>query len=106
MNEQQPEVEPIGPGDVLRHEVLGGPVRITQEELAQALKVSRHSINELVNGRRGVTADMALRLAHVLDTDPDFWLNLQRDIDLHRARRKVGPALETLKVLRQAPEVD
>lgn len=106
MNQQRLEAEPIAPGDVLRREVLGGAQRITQDELAQALDVSRHSINELVNGKRGVTADMALRLARVLNTDPDFWLNLQRDIDLYRARRKAGPALENLRVLRTAPDLD
>ena len=101
MNERV-EAEPIAPGDVLRTNVLGGPNRITQDQLAQALGVSRHSINELVNGKRGVTADMALRLARVLSSDPDFWLNLQRDMDLYRARRKAGAEINSLPVLREA----
>ena len=93
------EAPPIAPGDVLRDEVMEG-LRITQDRLAKALGVSRHSVNELINGKRGVTADMALRLSTVLGTDPDFWLNLQKDVDLHEARQKLGDQLDELEILR------
>lgn len=75
---------------------------ITQDRLAQAMGVSRHSINELMNDRRSITAPMALRLARVLGTDPEFWLNLQQSRDLFEARRELGDALADLSALRQA----
>jgi addiction module HigA family antidote len=92
---------PISPGDVLRDE-MRERAGVTQDSLAEALGVSRFSVSQLINGRRGVTAEMALRLGQVLDTSPEFWLNLQREMDLHRARRKLGDALATLPVLRRA----
>jgi addiction module HigA family antidote len=94
---------PIGPGDLLRKRILGaefGGKKITQDRLAKALAVSRLSVNQIINGRRSITADMALRLAHVLGTTPEFWLNLQRDIDLYEARIGLGKELERLEVLR------
>lgn len=98
------EAPPITPGDVLRENVLAGRA-ISQDRLAIALGVSRHSVSEIVNGKRGITADMALRLAKVLSTDPDFWLNLQRDVDLYEARRKLGDLLGNLEVLREPADV-
>jgi antitoxin HigA-1 len=90
---------PIGPGDVLRDHILKSG--ITQDQLADAMRVSRFSVNQIVNGRRSITADMALRLAHVTSTTPGFWLNLQREVDLYRARLKMGDLLDRLTVLRQ-----
>ena len=69
--------------------------------MLRALKVSRFSVNQIVNGRRGVTAEMALRLATVTSTTPEFWLNLQRSIDLYEARIKLSDDLPTLEVLRK-----
>lgn len=79
---------PPHPGDVLRR--LLADRRITQDRLAEAMRVSRYSVNQLINGRRAVTAEMALRLAKALSTSPEFWLNLQRGVDLHDARRRIG----------------
>ena len=90
---------PISPGDVLREFILSDPA-ITQEGLATTMQVSRFSINQIVNGKRAVTAEMALRLARVLSTTPKLWLDLQRDVDLYAARRKLGEEIEVLKVLR------
>lgn len=90
---------PISPGDVLREFILSDP-GITQERLAQAMQVSRFSINQIVNGKRAVTAEMALKLARVLSTTPKLWLDLQRDVDLYAARRKRGEEIRALKVLR------
>ena len=89
---------PPTPGEVLREYVIAEP-RITQDTLAEAMKVSRLTINQLMNGRRSVTAEMALRLAHVLGTTPEFWLNLQRDADLEEAPKEVD--LKQLRVLRK-----
>jgi antitoxin HigA-1 len=95
------EAPPISPGDVLRRRILKGDV--TQEKLAFAMRVSRISINQIVNGRRSVTADMALRLARVTSTTPNFWLNLQRDVDLYEAGRKLSKDIDKLQVLRPLP---
>lgn len=72
----------------------------TQERLASILKVSRLTVNQLVNGRRAVTAEMALRLARAFSTSVEFWLNLQRAVDIHQARIRVGPELSRVKILR------
>jgi addiction module HigA family antidote len=95
---------PVSPGDVLREFIFtnGG---ITQEKLAKAMKVSRFSINQIVNGKRSITAEMALKLAHVTSTTVDLWLNLQRDTDLYNARLKLNGKLDGLRVLR-APKTD
>jgi addiction module HigA family antidote len=89
---------PISPGEVLRKRILGSG--ITQERLADAMQVSRFSINQIINGRRSVTAEMAVRLAHVTSTTPGFWLNLQRDVDLYQAQLKLRPVLDRLEVVR------
>ena len=61
------------------------PLRMTQVELAEWIRVPYFRVNELVNGKRGVTPSTALRLAKVFGTSPDFWLNGQLALDLHRA---------------------
>ena len=94
----------MSPGDALRGYILSEP-EITQERLAKAMLVSRFSINQIVNGKRAVTADMALRLAHVTSTTPDLWLNLQREVDLYVARRKLADKIRGMKVLR-SPKPD
>ena len=91
---------PVRPGEVLRKHLLQGE-GFTQEQLAKAMKVSRFSINQIINGRRAVTAEMALRLAKVTSTTPDFWLNLQRDIDIYEAQRALNDELPSLAVLRR-----
>lgn len=77
---------PTHPGEMLREEFLR-PMGITQRELAQAIHVPYQRINELVNGRRGVTPSTALRLAKFFGVSADFWLNLQLRWDLYRARQ-------------------
>jgi len=84
------------PGDVLRKEFIAR-YDITQDALAKALGVSRYSVNQLVNDRRNITAEMALRLSKVLGTTPEFWLNLQMSTDLARAREKEGKVLDQLQ---------
>lgn len=106
MTADTPERPPVGPGPFLRDQVLGRPgSRITQEMLADALGVSRLTVNHLVNGRRVITAEMALRLAHVLGTSPDLWLDMQRDVDLFKARQKLREKAPPLLRLRE-PVVD
>jgi len=77
---------PLTPGEIIREEYLE-PLGITQQRLAEAMGVSFQRVNELLNGRRSVTVDTALRLARVFRTSPELWLNLQRTVDLWDALR-------------------
>lgn len=76
---------PQHPGQFLETRFLK-PLALSQEALARELGISRRRINEIVNGRRGLTADTALRLARYFGTGPELWLHLQAAWDLHRAR--------------------
>jgi addiction module HigA family antidote len=76
---------PQHPGQFLDSRFLK-PLALSQEALARELGISRRRINEIVNGRRGLTADTALRLARYFGTGPELWLHLQAAWDLHRAR--------------------
>lgn len=79
----------VHPGEVLFEEFMQ-PLGISQNRLARAMCVPPRRINEIVHGQRAVTADTALRLAHVLGTSPQFWLGLQADYDLEEARVDPG----------------
>ncbi len=76
---------PQHPGQFLETRFLR-PLALSQDALARELGISRRRINEIVNGRRGLTADTALRLARYFKTGPELWLHLQAAWDLHRAR--------------------
>jgi addiction module HigA family antidote len=91
---------PQTPGEVLKKYIVDAK-GITQDQLARAMEVSRLTVNQLVNGKRSVTAEMSLRLARVLGTTPDFWLNLQREVDLFEAKKKLASKIESLTVLRR-----
>ncbi len=77
---------PTHPGAVLLEEFLR-PLGITQKEAADRLRISYPRMNEIVNGRRAVTPDTALRLARFTGAEPEFWLNLQQAIDRWDALR-------------------
>ena len=77
------ERPPTPPGEMLLEEFLK-PLGLTQAEFAERIGVSYVRLNEIVNGRRGITPSTALRLAKALGTSPDFWLNSQLAIDLYR----------------------
>lgn len=72
------------PGEVLLEEYIK-PLRLVQSTLARELGISTNRLNELVNGKRGVTADTALRLAGRFKTSPEFWMNLQSAYELTEA---------------------
>lgn len=93
------------PGDVLRDEFLV-PSGITQDQLAKVMNVSRYSINQLVNNKRSVTAEMALRLARVTGMTPEFWLNLQRISDLTKARRRLKHELSEIEPVLAPPSIE
>lgn len=84
------------PGEILQEEFLQ-PLGISQNRLARAMGVPPRRINEIVHGKRGITADTALRLAAALGTSAEFWLGLQADHDLKEARRRTrGLSIEPL----------
>ena len=79
-------------------------MELTQRDVADSIGVPFQRVNELVNGRRGVTPSTALRLGRYLGTTPDFWLNLQRRWDLYHASRAEAKALLKIKPI-QSTEV-
>ncbi|MGE4295180.1 MAG: HigA family addiction module antitoxin [Campylobacterales bacterium] len=92
---------PIHPGEILKEEFLT-PLEISQNKLAVAINVPPRRINEIVLGKRGITADTALRLGRYFGTTPEFWLNLQSTFDLENAKEKLGGKLEQEVKLRVA----
>ena len=79
----------IPPGEMLLEEFLK-PMGIGQVEAARRLGISLNRLNEIVLGKRGITADTALRLGRLLKTSPQFWMRLQADWDLHEAMRRAA----------------
>ena len=77
---------PTHPGEMLLEEFLK-PKNMTQLAAAEKMGISFNRLNEIINGKRGVTADTALRLAKLLKTTPEFWMNLQNAWDLYHARQ-------------------
>ena len=88
----------IHPGEILQEEFLL-PMNISQNALARAAVVPPRRINEIVLGKRGVTADTALRLAKVFGTSEGFWLGLQADYDLEESRHAIGADLDRIERL-------
>lgn len=80
------DMRPIHPGEILREEFLA-PLGLTPHALSKALHVTPSRIHDIVNEKRGVTADTALRLARYFGGDPQSWLNLQQAYDLKMATR-------------------
>ncbi|MBF0153730.1 MAG: HigA family addiction module antidote protein [Magnetococcales bacterium] len=83
----------IHPGEVLLEEFLK-PMELSQNDLARRIGVSPRRINEIVLGKRAITADTDLRLARFFGVSEGFWLGLQMDHELEKARRKLGNRLE------------
>jgi addiction module HigA family antidote len=83
----------IHPGEILRDDFLR-PLKISVYTLAQVIKVPRSRVNDIVLGRRGITADTAFRLARYFGTTPGFWINLQARYDLDAADRKLRRRIE------------
>ena len=87
------KLDPLHPGEVLQKEFLK-PMGLSQNKLAIALHVPARRINEIVLGKRGITADTALRLARYFGMSPQFWLGLQMDYDLDIAEDKMADRLD------------
>lgn len=88
--------EPTHPGVMLMEEFLA-PMSITQRELSKAINVPYQRINEIVNGRRGITPSTALRLAKFFNMSEDFWMNMQLRWDLYRAKNSEEEELSMIK---------
>ncbi len=87
---------PTHPGEMLLEEFLK-PMGLTQRELADSIHVPYQRINEIINGRRGVTPSTALRLSKYFRISPDFWMNLQLRWDLYFAQQSEANALKYIK---------
>lgn len=90
--------KPTHPGEVLREEFMPD-YGLSVAQLASALRVSRQSVNELVHERRAISTDMALRLARLFGTSPQYWLNLQRNIDLWNSMGISNELIEEIEPL-------
>jgi addiction module HigA family antidote len=87
------EFAPVTPGEMLKEEFLA-EYDLSQNELAKAVGISPNRITDIVNNRRRITADTALRLGLYFGNSPEFWMNLQGHYDLKIARRNLKPADE------------
>jgi addiction module HigA family antidote len=94
-------IDPIHPGEVLLQEFLE-PLDVTQHRLAVSIGVPPRRINEIVHGKRRITADTALRLARYFGTTDRFWLNLQTRYDLEVERDRLAGELEAIHPLQPA----
>lgn len=94
-------MKPPHPGETLKEEYLV-PLGMSVNALARELGIGAARLNEIVLGRRGVSADTALRLARYFGSTPEFWLNLQAFYDLRMAERKAGQTIERTIKPRQA----
>ncbi len=87
---------PTHPGEMLLEEFLT-PMNLTQRELADAIRVPYQRVNEIINGKRGVTPATALRLARFFGMSAGFWMNLQLRWDLYHAQQQEAEALDAIQ---------
>jgi len=87
------DIAPVHPGEILLEEFLN-PLEMTMHKLALALRVPANRISQIVEGKRGVSADTALRLGRYFCTGPEFWINLQARYDLESAKDELGDTIE------------
>jgi addiction module HigA family antidote len=93
----------IHPGEHLAEEL--GELNMSAAELARQLEVPTNRITEILNGRRAITGDTALRLAHFFGTTAEFWLNLQSLYEIRLAQRKAGRSIKGLPTLKRFEQV-
>jgi addiction module HigA family antidote len=87
---------PTHPGEMLLKEFLE-PMSITQRQLAEQLLISDQQVQEIINGKRGITPSTALRLAKFFGMSPDFWLNLQLRWDLYHTQKNEAEEIDKIK---------
>ena len=95
------EVRPTHPGEMLREDFMPDS-GLTVAGPAEALGVSRQTVNELLRGRRALSPEMALRLARLFGNTPEFWLNAQRAVDLWDATQAIEDQVERIRPLSAA----
>ena len=95
------EIRPTHPGEMLQEDFLPD-YGLAVAGLAEAVGVSRQTVNELLRGRRGVSPKMALRLGRLLGNTPEFWLNAQRAVDLWVAEQAIKAEVKRIRPLRVA----
>lgn len=95
-NRREREVRPTHPGELLREDFLPD-YGLTASQLAEALGVSRQTVNEVLRERRAVSPAMALRLARFFGNSPEFWLNGQRAVDLWDAAQEIGDEVDHIE---------
>lgn len=93
---------PTHPGEMLLEEFLK-PMNLTQRELANGIHVPYQRVNEIVNGKRGITPATALRLAKFFGTSAGFWMNLQQRWDLYHAQKSEERELQAIKPFSAPP---
>ena len=86
-------LDPITPGEILREDFME-PMGISMNQLSRDIVVPPNRISEIVNGKRSITADTALRLERYFGIEAQFWLNLQSEYDLRVMKRKIGSDIE------------
>ena len=86
----------VHPGEILREEFLA-PMGITTHKLAMELHVSAPTVNEIVREKKGITPEMAVRLAKYFGTSEQFWLNLQDAFAIHHAKARLSKKLKAIK---------
>lgn len=91
---------PSYPGEILRYEFLE-PLGLTQQQLANAIGVTRVRVNEIILGKRSLTPDTAFRLAKYFDTTPDFWIGLQMNVDMWHALQSNKRAYERIRPMKR-----
>ena len=102
MEMTEDEFAPVTPGEMLKDEFLA-EYGLSQNHLAKAIGISPNRIAEIVNNRRRITADTALRLSLYFGNSPEFWMNLQTHYDLKMARQNLDPkAIKRIKAQRAA----
>lgn len=98
---RDPNRKPTHPGEVLREDVLPA-LGMTQTEFAKRLDVSRLTVSELLLEKRGLSADIALRIGKLLNTSPESWLRMQAALDLWQARQNAGKLVKIKPLPQQA----
>ena len=94
------KVKNIHPGEILLKEFLE-PLKLSQSQLAKHIGVHTRRINEVIHGKRGITANTALLLAKYFDISPEFWMALQRDYELEEERGKLKKRLNKIEPLKR-----
>ena len=95
------KIDPVHPGEILLEDFIKG-FGITQNKLAVAIGVPPRRINEIVHGKRGITADTAVRLSKYFGTSAEFWMNLQSHYSLRIERRALQAQLDEIRPLQSA----